>query len=64
MTQGRWLEPRHAAQEAFEKDFPKIETSALDAVCPGCKNSIKLTRRAPNGKIGGWCKRCNRGIGV
>ena len=64
MTPGTWLQPRHATHDAFEKDFPKIETRGMDVTCPGCKNAVMLVRRAPNGKLGGWCKRCNRGVGV
>jgi hypothetical protein len=61
---GQWLQPRHASHEAFEKDFPKLEQTGLDAACPGCKNVVRLARRSPNGKIGGWCKNCNRGVGA
>ena len=63
MTQGQWLQPRLASHEAFERDFTKLETNGMDVVCPGCKNSVQLIRRSPNGKLGGWCKRCNRGVG-
>ena len=48
----------------LEKDFPKIELSGLDVLCPGCKGTVKVIRRAPNGKSGGWCKTCNRGVGA
>jgi hypothetical protein len=61
---GTWLQPRHGSHEAFEKDFPKIEANGLDVVCPGCRNSARLTRRSPSGKLGGWCKHCNRGVGT
>ncbi|MDE2490282.1 MAG: hypothetical protein KGM24_05505 [Elusimicrobia bacterium] len=64
MTQGQWLQPRHGSREAFEKDFPTIATSQIDVVCPGCRASVKLTRRSPNGKSGGWCQKCNRGVGT
>jgi len=64
MKPGQWLQPRHDSHEVFEKDFPKLETSSLEVGCPGCKDFIRLNRRAPTGKIGGWCKRCNRGVGT
>lgn len=64
MNQGQWLQPRHGSHEAFEKDHPKIEANGMDVVCPGCRNAVRLARRSPNGKLGGWCKHCNRGVGV
>lgn len=64
MKPGQWLQPRHGSHEAFEKDYPKIEATGVEVACPGCKETVVLTRRAPTGKIGGWCKRCNRGAGV
>jgi hypothetical protein len=64
LNQGTWLQPRHGSKEAFEKDYPKIEQSGLDVACPGCKGAVKVIRRAPNGKLGGWCKNCNRGVGA
>jgi hypothetical protein len=63
VTPGQWLQPRHGSHEAFEKDYPKIEPNG-DVACPGCKSAVKLLRRAPNGKLGGWCKNCNRGVGA
>jgi hypothetical protein len=59
---GQWLQPRHGSHDAFDKDFPKIEQSGLDVSCPGCKGSVKIIRRSPPGKLGGWCKSCNRGV--
>jgi len=64
VTPGTWLQPRHGSKEAFEKDFPKVEVSGLDVACPGCKGAVKVIRRAPNGKLGGWCRNCNRGVGA
>jgi hypothetical protein len=63
MHQGQWLQPRHATREVFEKDFPTLE-GGMDALCPGCKGLVKLSRRSPAGKLGGWCKPCNRGVGA
>ena len=62
MREGKWLQPRHAAQEVFERDFPQTDLSGLDVYCPGCKALVKLSRKSPNGRIGGWCKKCQRGI--
>ena len=62
MKAGQWLQPRHPSHEVFEKDYPKLEPSGLDVACPGCKGSVKLNRRSPIGKLGGWCKSCNRGV--
>ncbi|MEK7390378.1 MAG: hypothetical protein AAB036_11860 [Elusimicrobiota bacterium] len=64
MIPGQWLQPRHAAREIFEKDFATINPSSMDVACPGCKELVKLTRRSPLGRIGGWCKKCNRGVGT
>ena len=64
MKPGQWLQPRHGSHEAFEKDYPKLEASGGDVACPGCKIAVKLLRRAANGKLGGWCKNCNRGVGA
>ena len=62
MTPGAWLQPRHGSHEAFEKDFPKLEPNGMDVSCPGCRGVVHLVRRSPNGKLGGWCKNCNRGV--
>lgn len=62
MREGKWLQPRYAAQEVFERDFPQTDLSALDVYCPGCKALVKLLRKALNGRIAGWCKKCQRGI--
>ena len=64
MKPGTWLQPRHGSHEAFVKDYPKLEANGMDVSCPGCKSSVKLIRRAPNAKLGGWCKSCNRGVGA
>lgn len=62
MREGKWLQPRHARLEVFEKDFPQVEFSGLDVYCPGCRNPLKLSRRNPMGRIAGWCRRCDRGV--
>ena len=62
MTPGQWLQPRHGSHEAFEKDFPKLEPNGMDVSCPACKSAVRLLRRSPAGKLGGWCKSCNRGV--
>jgi hypothetical protein len=64
VTQGAWLQPRHGSKEVFEKDFPKLDANGMDVTCPGCKSVVRLLRRSPNGKLGGWCKSCNRGVGA
>jgi len=61
---GQWLQPRHGSKEAFDKDFPAIDTGGLAVACPGCKETMTLTRKSVAGKIGGWCKKCNRGVGI
>jgi hypothetical protein len=58
---GKWLQPRHASKEVFEKDFPTLE-SGLDAHCPGCNGYMKLNRKNPAGRVAGWCGKCNRGV--
>ena len=62
MKEGKWLQPRHPAQAVFEKDFTLFDMAGLDVYCPGCRTPVKLSRKAPNGRIGGWCKKCNRGV--
>lgn len=62
MIAGKWLQPRHANREAFERDYPAIDFSGLDVYCPGCRATVKLSRKAPNGRIGGWCRPCDRGV--
>jgi hypothetical protein len=62
MKEGKWLQPRHPSAQIFEKDFPQLDLAGLDVYCPGCKGYVKLLRKAPNGRIGGWCKKCNRGV--
>ena len=61
---GQWLQPRHGSKEVFEKDFPAINVSTAVVSCPGCKESVKLGRKSPQGKLGGWCAKCNRGVGI
>lgn len=61
---GQWLQPRHGSKEAFEKDFPSIDAGGLTVSCPGCKATVTLTRKSLQGKGGGWCKSCNRGVGI
>ena len=61
---GQWLQPRHGSRETFEKDFSAIAQSQMDVLCPGCRQAVRLTRKAPTGKSGGWCPRCNRGVGA
>ncbi len=63
MRDGKWIQPRHMSQEAFEKDYPGLDISGLDVYCPGCREFLKLTRKSTNGRIGAWCRRCNRGVG-
>lgn len=61
---GQWLQPRHGSKEAFDKDFPDIDAGGLMVSCPGCKETVTLTRKSVQGKGGGWCKKCNRGVGI
>ncbi|HAZ09469.1 MAG TPA: hypothetical protein DCZ01_13350 [Elusimicrobia bacterium] len=61
---GQWIQPRHGSHEAFEKDYPRIEATGVSVLCPGCRDAVHLTRRTQSAKIGGWCKRCNRGVGT
>jgi hypothetical protein len=63
MLTGKWLQPRHATQEAFGNDYPVLDPSGgLDVKCPGCNGYLKLNRKNPAGRSGGWCKNCNRGV--
>ena len=62
MRDGKWLQPRHADAAAFEKDFPQVDPAGLDVYCPGCRAPVKLARKGPAGRIGGWCRKCNRGV--
>ena len=41
---GQWLQPRHGSKEAFDKDFPSIDTGGLTVACPGCRETVTLTR--------------------
>lgn len=61
---GQWLQPRHGSKEAFDKDFPSLNPATPEVSCPGCKERVKLTRKSPAGKTGGWCAKCNRGVTV
>ena len=63
-TPGQWLQPRHGSKEAYEKDFPSIDTGGLTVACPGCRETVIVARKSPLGKVGGWCKKCNRGVGL
>jgi hypothetical protein len=62
MQQGKWLVPRHASREVFEKDYPKVDFSALEVYCPGCKTIVKLSRKNMAGRVGGWCPKCGRAV--
>ncbi len=62
MKVGNWLAPRYPGRGVFEKDFPKIDLSPIEVYCPGCKASVRIGRKALNGRIGGWCKKCDRGV--
>ncbi len=64
MKDGKWLEPRYASKEIFEKDYPRLDLSGIEVMCPGCKGTVKLSRRNNSGKSGGWCKKCNRPVTV
>lgn len=64
MKDGRWLAPRYTERAVFEKDYPGIDISALELCCPGCRASVRLARKAPSGRIAGWCKACNRAVCV
>jgi hypothetical protein len=61
---GQWIQPRHGSKEVFDKDFPAIDAGGLTVACPGCKETVTLTRKSVQGKVGGWCKKCNRGVGI
>lgn len=62
MRAGQWLQPRHGSEEVFLKDFPTLGTDGLQVNCPGCREVVTLARKSAAGKLGGWCKRCNRGV--
>ncbi len=62
MKPGKWLAPRYPSKEIFEKDYPKIDMSPISVACPGCKGSARLSRKAANGRIGGWCQACVRAV--
>lgn len=62
MKDGRWLEPRYTEKGVFEKDYPSIDINGLQVYCPGCRRVIRLSRKSPNAKIGGWCAACNRPV--
>ncbi len=62
MKPGKWLAPRYPSKEIFEKDYPKIDMSPLTVNCPGCAKPARLSRKSASGRIGGWCKNCNRAV--
>ncbi|MFH1724463.1 MAG: hypothetical protein ABII00_07565 [Elusimicrobiota bacterium] len=62
MRDGKWLMPRHPSRDVFEKDFRKIDLNPLEVYCPGCRSVVRIGRSMPNGKVGGWCSRCDRGV--
>jgi hypothetical protein len=62
MQTGKWLQPRYPGKDIFEKDYPQIDISALTVRCPGCAADVKLSRKGANGRIGGWCSKCDRGV--
>lgn len=62
MKPGSWLAPRYPSKEIFEKDFSLYDPRPLEVYCPGCKAVVPLSRKANSGRIGGWCKACNRGV--
>ncbi len=64
MKDGKWLEPRHTSKEIFEKDYTKLDLSAMEVKCPGCKDSVALNRKNNLSKNAGWCKRCNRAVHI
>ncbi|HBL18463.1 MAG TPA: hypothetical protein DD417_17335 [Elusimicrobia bacterium] len=64
MLEGKWLVPRNPNREVFEKDYPLFDPSALQVYCPGCRSVVRLGRKSPNGRVGGWCPKCNRGVGA
>lgn len=64
MKDGKWLEPRYTSKEIFEKDYPKLDISGMEVKCPGCKGSVKLSRKSNFNKAAGWCKTCNRAVNI
>lgn len=62
MKPGKWLEPRYTDRAVYEKDFPTIDMNGLQVYCPGCKSVLRLGRKSPSGKIGGWCAKCVRAV--
>ena len=62
MKDGKWMQPRYVSLDVFEKDYPQIDLSGIDVYCPGCRAPVKLSRKSPNGRIGGWCRKCNRAV--
>lgn len=62
MKVGNWLTPRYPSREILEKDFPAFDVSALEVYCPGCKSVTRLSRKAANGRIAGWCGKCSRAV--
>ncbi len=64
MKEGKWLEPRHRDKDIFSKDYPNLDMSALEARCPGCKDTVTLSRKSAHNKIAGWCKNCCRAVTI
>ncbi|MBI4385787.1 MAG: hypothetical protein HY551_00240 [Elusimicrobia bacterium] len=62
MKDGRWLTPRYTDRAVFEKDYPQLDINGLEVYCPGCRDVVRLSRKSMMGKIGGWCRRCERPI--
>ncbi|PCI37205.1 MAG: hypothetical protein COB53_07235 [Elusimicrobia bacterium] len=62
MQAGNWLQPRYPNKSIFEKDYPNIDTSAMGVRCPGCAADVRLNRKTVNGRIGGWCNKCDRAV--
>ncbi|MDQ7773357.1 MAG: hypothetical protein RDU13_07515 [Elusimicrobiales bacterium] len=62
MKDGKWLEPRHTNKEIFDKDYPQLDLSGVEARCPGCKSGVGLNRKNAAMRRAGWCKACNRAV--
>ena len=62
MQTGRWLVPRYTDRGVFEKDYPGLDINGLDVYCPGCRRVVRLSRKSPTLKIGGWCASCTRPV--
>ena len=62
MKLGKWLAPRYSGKEIFHKDYSKIDMNPVSLTCPGCRAPVKMSRTTSAGRIGGWCKTCNRAV--